>query len=241
MIEAGQTVEMSTLIAQLGRASCQLDLPSPESSEDRTGSIAERCRSAVVVVARMFRLGESNCWRAAPASGFFITASGALVTSRHVVDCPDYQTIIVMTGDGRILPVVETLAADKESDVAILRVDAGRVPSLPLESGIAVGARVSVMSHTIGRYFTFTEGIVCRRSLLREGASPLEILEISAEFGPGGSGAPVVNERGNAVGWADALLWLPAVAGSGAGTSPKLIVRECGVSANIRRLVRKSP
>ena len=237
MVEAGRTVEMSVLISQLKRPTCRLDLPQAPAVREGSATIAARCRASVVVVARLFRQGASNKWSAAPASGFFISESGAFITSYHVVDCADYRTIVVMTGDGRMLPVKEVLAADKRCDVAILRVEGGKLPALPLECAAPVGSRISVMSHTVGRYYTFTEGVISRRSLLHEGPVPLEIMEITADFGPGSSGGPVVNERGNVVGWVDSLLWLPSTAVSGGEASPPLMFRHCGVASNALRLV----
>ncbi len=75
------------------------------------------------------------------------------------------------------------------------------------------------------------------RSLRARGLAAQELLEISADFGPGSSGAPVVNSRGNAVGWVDTLLVWPADANRDTTRSPSLTFRECGVAADLLRLV----
>lgn len=239
LIKSGRTVPMTTFISQLQRESCELDLPGTERVQYRAELLAVRSKAASVIVGRMLRGVEPNSWTVVPASGFFISKAGAFVTSRHVMNSPEYETVVAMTGDGRVLPVLEVLAGDAERDVVILRVDSGPVPALPIDLAAPAGTRVWVMSHPCGRFYTFTEGTVCRRSTLRDGSSAHEIMDISAEFGPGSSGAPVLNENGSAVGWVDGLRVRPGGVRDDGAPFPTLTFRECGVASDVLRLVRK--
>ena len=236
MVEQGQLLPKAELLKR--RLPAALALPKPAATLLDEAALAEKCRQAVVVVARLTRLGEAKQWTALPASGFFIASTGAFVTSSHSIHDPDYEGMVVLTGNGRVLPVRAVLADDELCDVAILQADGGPVEALPLEASAEAGTRVAVMSHPVGRFFTFAQGTVTRRSLRAHGALAQELLEISADFGPGSSGAPVVNSRGNAVGWVDTLLVWPADAHRDTTRSPRLTFRECGVTADLLRLVQ---
>jgi serine protease Do len=237
MAERGQLLPKAELLKN--RAHPALVLPTPSSVQLGDADLAAKCNAAVVVVARMARLGTSNSWVAVPASGFFITTNGAFVTSSHIIHNPDHEGIVVLTGDGRMLPVRRVLADDEANDVAILKAEGDPVSALALETSVDAGSHVAVLSHPVGRFFTFTQGSVTRRSVQHEMTHTQEVLEISADFGPGSSGAPVVNSCGDVVGWADTLRVWPGVAHRDATSNPTLTFRECGVSGDILRLVRQ--
>lgn len=237
MVERGQLLPKSELFKK--RESVSFELPKPSTMKREDADLAARCREAVAVVARMVRMGASNDWAALPATGFFISDSGIFVTSSHVLHDPDYEGMVVLVGDGRVLPVRAVLEDDERYDVAILKAEGGRVAALPLEASGETGDRVAVMSHPVGRFFTFAQGSITRRSFQHEGARFQEMLEISAEFGPGSSGAPVVNARGNVIGWVDALRTWPNPALRGSSQAPTVSFRECGVTADILRLLER--
>jgi len=235
MAERGQLLPKAGLLKT--RPSIPVEFPKPSTTTREDADLAARCREAVVVVARMVRMGASNDWVALPASGFFISDSGMFVTSSHVLHDQDFEGMVVLLGDGRVLPVRAVMADDERCDVAILKAEGGRVAALPLEASGETGARVAVMSHPVGRFFTFAQGSITRRSFQHEGGRLQEMLEISAEFGPGSSGAPVVNSRGNVIGWVDALRTWPNPALRTSSPAPTLTFRECGVTTDILRLL----
>lgn len=238
LAEHGQLLPRTELLK--ARPKIQLTLPAAATQPCDETELAAKCRAAVVVVARMARIGASNSLVAVPATGFFIATNGVFVTSSHLIHQPDYEGIIVLTGDGRVLPVRATVADDETNDVAILKADGATVAALPLGTNAEVGSRIGVMSHPVGRFFTFTQGTVTRRSVQSRGPQTQELIEISAEFGPGSSGAPVVNTCGNVVGWVDALRVWPKDSDRNSNSSPSLTFRECGVAEAIRHMINNA-
>ena len=238
LVAEGKTVPRTALQMQFGRRTCSLKLPKPRSSKLSREAIAARSRAAVVIVARLHRGRQSDDWLAVPATGFFIAESGALITSRHVVSSADYETIVVMTGDSRVVPVTQVLASDEGRDVILLQAEVTRAPALSLQPVVEVGADVCVMSHPMGRFYTFTQGAVCRRVVESEGSVVRELLDISAGFGPGSSGAPVMDSGGRVVGWVDHLSVRSIGQNGSPDSSPGLVFRECGVASDILKLIR---
>jgi S1-C subfamily serine protease len=131
-----------------------------------------------------------------------LTADGVCVTCYHVVNVPESPTLIAMTGDGRFVAVKEVLAANRHTDVALLRLDGTNFTALPLDFEAPVGSRVRVLSHPDDHFFTLTEGMVSRYVSLppERAAGGVTFMAVTADFGAGSSGAPVFNERGGVVG-----------------------------------------
>jgi len=100
---------------------------------------------------------------------------------------------------------------DEDSDVVILRVRHGdfrpRAFS-PLAEGVpAIGDEVFHAGHPLGVPWMFFNGIVTRLVSSDEtDASMVNILQVSVPTSPGCSGGPLVNSRGEIVGFADAIL-----------------------------------
>ena len=120
----------------------------------------------------------------------------------HVVNVPASQTLVAMTGDGRVVAVKEVLAANPNTDVAILRLDGSGFTPLPLDTDAPVGTAIRVLSHPDNHFFTFSEGIVSRYVSvpLEKDAGEVTMMAVTADFGAGSSGAPAFNERGGVVG-----------------------------------------
>ena len=154
------------------------------------------------VIGDLFKCKKCPRWHVGASSGFMLTESGVCATCYHVINAPESQTLIAMTGDGRVVAVQEVLAANPNTDVAILRLAGSGFTALPVDSEAPVGASIRVISHPDDHFFTFSEGIVSRYVSvpLERKAGEVTMMAISADFGAGSSGAPVFNERGGVVG-----------------------------------------
>jgi S1-C subfamily serine protease len=105
-----------------------------------------------------------------------------------------------MTFDGSVHPVKSVVAANRADDLAVLRVPKDDLAPLGLGAEPEVGAPVHVVSHPAGRLYTFTTGIVSRYSSHRRQGSRFRLMSVTADFGHGSSGGPILDARGAVVG-----------------------------------------
>jgi len=136
-------------------------------------------------------------------SGFVIDADrGHVLTNAHVVDGTD--TVRVTLADGR-RTTAEVLGSDRESDLALLRID---LPDLHVvrfgdSSLVRTGEEVFAFGNPLGLSGTMSKGIVSAVNrdsvVLNDGRYP-GLLQTDAVISPGSSGGPLVNARGEVVG-----------------------------------------
>ncbi len=199
--ESKATTRGEDLIKQLSRKTCKLKLRKPGNKKLSTAEIVKHYRKGVVVVSGYYKCKRCPNWHSSAASGFMLTKDGVFCTSYHVVENKDNDTLVIMTGDGRIAPVLEVLAANKRTDLAILRVAGKDYTPLPVTTEASPGEKVRVLSHPDKRFYTLSEGIISRRWLdQRPDRGARSMLAITADFAKGSSGAPVFNEYGAVVG-----------------------------------------
>ncbi|MGP1676366.1 MAG: DegQ family serine endoprotease [Burkholderiales bacterium] len=132
-------------------------------------------------------------------SGFIISADGYILTNAHVVDGAD--EITVRLTDKREFKA-KVIGADKRTDVALIRIDAGGLPVVKLgdPNKLKVGEWVLAIGSPFGFDNTVTAGIVSgkARSLPQENLVPF--IQTDAAVNPGNSGGPLFNLRGEVVG-----------------------------------------
>jgi serine protease Do len=143
--------------------------------------------------------------RYAQASGFFIAASGIIVTNRHAI--AGASEIIVTLHDSTRLKAC-VLATAAQTDIALLKVNLGRpVPTVAFGDSARLhsGDPVFVIGNPLGLGSTVTAGIVSalNRNTDQSGFGPF--FQIDASINHGSSGGPVFNAEGEVVGVATAL------------------------------------
>ncbi len=137
--------------------------------------------------------------RRGQGSGFIVSPDGVILTNAHVVD--GASEVTVKLTDKREF-TAKVIGADKASDVAVLRIDAKDLPTIPL--GDPQKARVGDWVLAIGSPFGFentvTAGIISTksRSLPNEGYVPF--IQTDVAINPGNSGGPLINLAGEVVG-----------------------------------------
>jgi serine protease Do len=241
LMEQGQTVHMPVLIRQLRTGLCPLDLQAPESGVYDPVDLYPTASRSVVAVGGIYKCDRCSRWHMSTASGFAITASGAIVTNYHVVDDPENQTLVVMTADREVYPVKQVLAASRADDLAILKIEADGLTPLPLVGRLAdapVGSAVSVISHPDGRFFFYSTGVVSRHLKLRSTGRTIDALTISAEYARGSSGAPVLNQQGQVVAVVSSTESIYYTQDAARQRDLQMVFRTCIPAASILRLIR---
>ncbi len=212
LLVKSNTLTPETIREQLRHPSCRLDLPKPNHTKLTAREICERARTSYLRVGWFYLCTHCDEWRLTLAGGYLLTEDGAVGTSYHVVEPPrDLREGCLIAADdsGNLFPVMEILAANRDSDTCILRVMGGGFVPLPLSTNVSPGDRVYCLSDPAGRRGYFSEGIVNRFFTLPErrlpyapGAplfSPTRI-NVSTDWSFGSSGAAALDEFGNAIG-----------------------------------------
>jgi Do/DeqQ family serine protease len=143
----------------------------------------------------------------ATGSGVIVDASqGYVLTNAHVVE--NETSITITTKDNRKLPA-KLVGRDAETDVAVLKIDAGKLTAVPFGDSdkLQVGDFVVAIGNPFGLGQTVTSGIVSalgRSGLGIEGYE--DFIQTDASINPGNSGGPLVDLRGNLVGINTAIL-----------------------------------
>lgn len=214
---------------QLQRSGCTALLAPVRTTTLDLTEIYAQCVPGTLVIARIFLCDKCPHWHTrSAATAFALSADGICVTNYHVFDHPDDDSMLVVADAwGTTHPVQEILAASKRDDVAIFRVRVDNVPltPLPLRPGALVGSSVAVISHPGNHFYSLAQGIVSRRAWRYRGINGdikdlapgddhseasdgprldmlTQVLEITADYGVGSSGGPVLDMQGNVVGMA---------------------------------------
>ena len=133
-------------------------------------------------------------------SGVIVSANGYILTNHHVVVAAD--EIQVALADGRTLPA-RVVGADPETDLAVLKIDAGDLPAITFAQidSLQVGDWVLAVGNPFGVGQTVTAGIVSALGRSRLGINTFEnFIQTDAAINPGNSGGALVDAAGNLVG-----------------------------------------
>ena len=133
-------------------------------------------------------------------SGVIVRADGVIVTNNHVIE--GGQEITVSLSDRREFPA-KVLLADPRADLAVLKIDATGLPTLPIAAGedLAVGDLVLAIGDPFGVGQTVTNGIIS--ALNRSDVGPGQVssyIQTDAAINPGNSGGALVDMDGNLIG-----------------------------------------
>ena len=151
-------------------------------------------------------------WHLNLSGGYALTSGGAVATCFHVVSPgPGMREgcLVAVDEEETVLPVVEVLAANADSDACIVRVRGGRFRPLPLNTNAYPGDTAYCYGDPAQHRDYFSAGIVNRFYQISAprsaGARPssgttLTRINVSADWAPGSSGSAVLDDCGNAIG-----------------------------------------
>ncbi len=139
-------------------------------------------------------------------SAVIIDSEGYLVTNYHVV--ANATEIRLQMSDGRIANP-DIIGVDRETDLAVLKVDLGPLPAIPLgrSDQLRIGDVVLAIGNPYGLAKTVTQGIVSATGRGQLDLATFEnFIQTDAAINEGNSGGALINSRGELVGINTAVL-----------------------------------
>jgi len=141
-------------------------------------------------------------------SGLVVASDGYVVTNSHVVRGARELTVGVAPGERVSAKLV---GDDPSSDLAVLRLGSGSVPSLPLleERRLRVGQLVLAIGNPLRFDHSVSLGVVSavERTLPAAPGHALEgLVQTDAAINPGSSGGPLLDAHGTVVGITTAVI-----------------------------------
>ena len=139
-------------------------------------------------------------------SGVIVSPQGYLLTNNHVVE--GASEIDVRLHDGREAKA-RLIGTDPDTDVAVLKIDLDKLPSITLGNveALQVGDLVLAIGNPFNVGQTVTSGIVSALGRNQLGLSTFEnFIQTDAAINPGNSGGALVNANGDLIGINTAIL-----------------------------------
>lgn len=147
-------------------------------------------------------------------SGVVVDPSGYIMTNAHVVEGAQRIRVVLPMGLGvGEGPVVETegrlrvldatlIGVHKDTDLALLKINAKDLPTLPLAANRRViqGELVFAIGSPEGLRNTITMGVVSSTARQPDPEKAMVYIQTDAPINPGNSGGPLIDVEGNVLG-----------------------------------------
>ncbi|HEB94404.1 MAG TPA: trypsin-like serine protease [Gammaproteobacteria bacterium] len=146
------------------------------------------------------QLGPRKRLQTSLGSGVIVSAQGYVLTNNHVIAGAD--EIQVLLQDGRSSKAT-LVGADKDTDLAVLRIKLDNLPVLPLGSTdhLRVGDVALAIGNPFGVGQTVTLGIISATGRSQLGINRYEdFIQTDAAINPGNSGGALINAWGELIG-----------------------------------------
>src|SRR6266851_5102417 len=146
-------------------------------------------------------------------TGIIVDPDGYIMTNAHVVEGAQRVRVILRSPTaesslelepihaGQILEA-RLVGTHKPADLALLKVEATHLPTLPLRSDVPVhqGELVFAIGSPEGLRNTVTMGVVSSLARQLDSDNPMVYIQTDAALNPGNSGGPLVDIDGNVIG-----------------------------------------
>jgi serine protease Do len=132
-------------------------------------------------------------------SGFIVSDDGYIITNAHVVENADHVTVRLTDRREYRAKVV---GSDKQTDIAVLKIDANRLPTVLVgKSSVAnVGEWVVAIGSPFGFENSVSAGIVSAKARTLPDANYTQFIQTDVAVNPGNSGGPLFNLAGEVIG-----------------------------------------
>jgi len=147
-------------------------------------------------------------------SGVIVDPSGYIVTNNHVVAGAERMRVVLsravaemsvghtsLQRQQRTYPA-RLVGASRTADLALIKIDASGLPTLPLAQPFTVrlGQTVLAIGAPEGLDYTLTKGIVSAVGRQPDPDKPMVYIQTDAPINPGNSGGPLIDRDGNLIG-----------------------------------------
>ncbi|MCD7944493.1 MAG: trypsin-like peptidase domain-containing protein [Clostridia bacterium] len=170
--------------------------------------VVEKTADSVVEITTEYASVNSFYYTSGAGSGVIIDEAGYIITCAHVIVDDDYgtaSTIIAQLTNGNSYEA-DIVGYDTDSDIAVLKIDAGDTELTAAEIGVsgnlAVGEEIIIIGNPLGTLGgTVTNGIISAldREITVEDET-MNLLQTNAAVNPGNSGGGMFNMAGQLVG-----------------------------------------
>ncbi|MFA5685446.1 MAG: trypsin-like peptidase domain-containing protein [Lysobacteraceae bacterium] len=133
-------------------------------------------------------------------SGVIVSADGYVLTNHHVIAHADEIQTVLWNGQ---VTRARVIGSDRETDLAVLKIDGSNLPALPLDQAppVEVGDIVLAIGNPFGLGQTVTQGIVSGLGRDQLNLSAYEnFIQTDAAINEGNSGGALVDVDGNLIG-----------------------------------------
>ncbi|HKQ19832.1 MAG TPA: trypsin-like peptidase domain-containing protein [Candidatus Eisenbacteria bacterium] len=241
-----------SLAAKETKSSARAGTPAPASSLDALSrsfrQVAERVTPAVVQISTVALAprgggptpaeGSLGAQRRG-GSGILVAADGYILTNAHVVEGARRLEVTlaiaestgapgrsILKADGRRM-VARLVGIDRETDLALLKINATGLPFLPLGDSDRVGPGDIVLAFgsPLGLENSVTMGVVSAVGRQFTPEDRMVYIQTDAPINPGNSGGPLVDASGAVIG-VNTLIWSKSGGSEGIGfAAPSNIAR----------------
>lgn len=147
-------------------------------------------------------------------AGIVWDSSGLILTNQHVLQggrawrgqtraSQAGSQLQIALADGRVFPA-QVVSRDPEIDLALLKIEAGGLPAVPVADSrsLRVGEFVMAIGHPWGQRGMVTAGLISGlgTAQTRGRRGSVEIIRSDVRLAPGNSGGPLVNAAGEVIG-----------------------------------------
>jgi regulator of sirC expression with transglutaminase-like and TPR domain len=176
----------------LGCFAVTADAAPARTIEKSVEALAQSTRQSVVVISHFGRDGKED----GIGAGFIVSSNGLVATSLHVIG--EARPITLQLADGQRYEATEVYAWDRKLDLAVVRINAGKTPALPLGDSDALkqGTPVVAMGNPLGLERSIVQGVV---SATRD-FDGVEMIQLAIPIEPGNSGGPLLDMQGRVQG-----------------------------------------
>lgn len=132
-------------------------------------------------------------------SGVVISDEGYILTNNHLVG--GATGVKITCTDGREFDA-EVVGTDAQSDVAVIKVEAGQLPAITIgtSENLRLGETVLAIGYPFGIGQTVTRGIISAQGKSLGLVQYEDFIQTDAAINPGNSGGALINDKGELIG-----------------------------------------